>query len=89
MNRLKQRVTFVPFGNALNPEYLRDGLIFFAPNKSRWLEVLLKQVMAEDSGWNKPSNHRCWSKIKQRKAEISLFKDCRFWYFSVKYRSNH
>ena len=35
MNRLKQRVTFVPFGNALNPEYLRDGLSFFAPNKSR------------------------------------------------------
>ena len=34
MNRLKQRVTFVPFGNALNPEYLRDGLIFLRQIKA-------------------------------------------------------
>ena len=34
--------------------------------------------MAKDCRLNKLSNHGWWSKIKQRRDEISLFKNCEF-----------
>ena len=55
----------------------------FVLSKSRWLKVLPIQAMAKDCRWNKLLNHLepwvlHWSKIKQRGAEVYLFKNSEF-----------